>query len=348
MSAHIRTVSSCGAALSREAPRDTGRPRTGTRIVPRRRRRRTDVESHGRIHPSQHSREGTAGGDAALVTAGVAVRRACSPPRRPSKPTRRSPSTARRVARVFDGVGAISVVGATLWPSSTTPSRSGARSSTTSSGPGYGAAGACSVRDRRRHQHDVAGRRSRATSGRARRRRLQPGVPVVAGSSRPRRNPGIRLVGLTWGAPGWIGSTLDERRDHLPLLRLAPGCARSHGLTTSLYLGGWNEKGFNATWYSNLRAALDARGYGSVRIVASDDFGWAAADQALCDPSIAQAVAVFGSHYVRVPQRRPRPGSPTRDRQPASRCGPARTVRRLQRGRRGRGSRHQPRPSTGG
>ncbi|WP_273652889.1 ricin-type beta-trefoil lectin domain protein [Cellulomonas fimi] len=110
------------------------------------------------------------------------------------------------------------------------------------------------------------------------------------------RNPGIRLVGLTWGAPGWIGSDF-WTNDAITYLTDWLGCARSHGLTID-YLGGWNEKGFNATWYKNLRAALDARGYGSVRIVASDDFGWAAADQALRDPSIAQAVAVFGSHYV--------------------------------------------------
>ncbi|MBO9556205.1 ricin-type beta-trefoil lectin domain protein [Cellulomonas sp.] len=110
------------------------------------------------------------------------------------------------------------------------------------------------------------------------------------------RNPGIRLVGLTWGAPGWIGSDF-WTNDAITYLTDWLGCARSHGLTVD-YLGGWNEKGFNATWYKNLRAALDARGYGSVKIVASDDFGWAAADQALRDPSIAQALAVFGSHYV--------------------------------------------------
>lgn len=110
------------------------------------------------------------------------------------------------------------------------------------------------------------------------------------------RNPGIKLVGLAWGAPGWIGSDFWTDAS-ITYLTDWLGCARSHGLTVG-YLGGWNEKGFNATWYKNLRSALDARGFGSVTIVASDDFGWAAADQALRDPSVARAIGVLGSHYV--------------------------------------------------
>lgn len=110
------------------------------------------------------------------------------------------------------------------------------------------------------------------------------------------RNPGVKLVGLTWGAPGWIGSDF-WTTDSINYLLHWLGCATSHGLTVD-YLGGWNEKGFNATWYKNLRVALDAGGYSAVKIVASDDFGWGAADEALRDPAFGRAVAVFGSHYV--------------------------------------------------
>ena len=35
-----------------------------------------------------------------------------------------------------------------------------------------------------------------------------------------------------------------------------------------------------------------------MKIVASDDFGWGAADDAVRDPTFASAVSVFGSHYV--------------------------------------------------
>ncbi|WP_369700164.1 ricin-type beta-trefoil lectin domain protein [Micromonospora sp. WMMA1996] len=111
------------------------------------------------------------------------------------------------------------------------------------------------------------------------------------------RNPSIALAGLAWGAPGWIGNGNFWSTDSIDYLVAWLDCAATHGLTIS-YLGGWNEKGYNATWYKNLRAALNARGYGAVKIVASDDFGWAAADESLRDPAFANAVQVFGSHYV--------------------------------------------------
>jgi len=111
------------------------------------------------------------------------------------------------------------------------------------------------------------------------------------------RNPAIKLYGLSWGAPGWIGGGNFWSTDMINYLLDWLGCATSHGLTVD-YLGGWNEKGRNLTWYENLRAALDSHGYGSVKIVASDEFGWGAADDAVRDAAFARAVSVFGSHYV--------------------------------------------------
>lgn len=111
------------------------------------------------------------------------------------------------------------------------------------------------------------------------------------------RNPGIKLYGLAWGAPGWIGGGNFWSTDMINYLLDWLGCAASHGLTVD-YLGGWNERGRDLTWYKNLRSALDSRGYSAVKIVASDEFGWGAADDALRDPAFARAVSVFGSHYV--------------------------------------------------
>jgi len=111
------------------------------------------------------------------------------------------------------------------------------------------------------------------------------------------RNPGIGLEGLAWGAPGWIGNGNFWSNDSIDYLVAWLDCAGTHGLTIN-YLGGWNEKGYNATWYKNLRSALNSHGYAGVKIVASDDFGWAAADESLRDPAFASAVQVFGSHYV--------------------------------------------------
>src|SRR4029079_17995629 len=74
-------------------------------------------------------------------------------------------------------------------------------------------------------------------------------------------------------------------------------CARdSHSLTID-YLGGWNERGFDKTWYENLRTTLNSRGYSNVQVVA-DDTSFAPADQVVSDPAFAAAVNVLGSHYV--------------------------------------------------
>ncbi len=82
------------------------------------------------------------------------------------------------------------------------------------------------------------------------------------------RNPGIKLYGLQWAAPGWTGTWTQSDINYL-LDWL--GCARSHGLTIS-YLGGWNERNYpsGGQWFISLRNALDAAGYTSTQIVAAD------------------------------------------------------------------------------
>jgi hypothetical protein len=85
-------------------------------------------------------------------------------------------------------------------------------------------------------------------------------------------NPDLKLYGLQWGAPSWVGSggSLFTSADIGYLLDWL-GCAKSSGLTIS-YLGGWNERdnGSHAGWFHALRLALDAGGYPGVQIVAGD------------------------------------------------------------------------------
>jgi hypothetical protein len=113
------------------------------------------------------------------------------------------------------------------------------------------------------------------------------------------RNPNIRLVGLSWGAPGWIGNGTFFSTDMINYLVAWLSCAKnSHGLTID-YLGGWNERGRDLNWYVNLRTALNANGFGNVKIVASDDSsGWTVADDAVNNTAFAGAVGVLGTHYV--------------------------------------------------
>ncbi|MFJ7217666.1 ricin-type beta-trefoil lectin domain protein [Amycolatopsis sp. NPDC098790] len=109
------------------------------------------------------------------------------------------------------------------------------------------------------------------------------------------RNPAIKLVALPWAAPGWVGGGNFWSQDMIDYDLSWLDCAKRHGLTIS-YLGGWNERGHDKTWYENLRAALNARGYGAVQIV-GDDTGWNTADDMLADSRFNAAVGVVGSHY---------------------------------------------------
>src|SRR5580693_3002064 len=52
-------------------------------------------------------------------------------------------------------------------------------------------------------------------------------------------NPSIKLYGLAWGAPGWVGSFWTTATINYLVSWL--NCATSHGLTIN-YLGGWNER----------------------------------------------------------------------------------------------------------
>jgi O-glycosyl hydrolase len=113
-----------------------------------------------------------------------------------------------------------------------------------------------------------------------------------------RLNPAIKLYALEWGTPGWVGAGTGTTwtTQNIGYLLNWLGCARQHGLTIN-YLGGWNEKGYNATWYEELRSALNAHGYSRIQIVADDSFSWDAASAAATDPSFNDAVSVFGDHY---------------------------------------------------
>jgi O-glycosyl hydrolase len=109
------------------------------------------------------------------------------------------------------------------------------------------------------------------------------------------RNPAIKLVALPWAAPGWIGNGNFWSQDMIDYDLSWLNCAKQNGLTIS-YLGGWNERGHDKTWYVNLRSALNANGYGAVQIV-GDDTGWNTADDMLGDAAFNNAVGVVGSHY---------------------------------------------------
>jgi Glycosyl hydrolase family 59/Ricin-type beta-trefoil lectin domain/Concanavalin A-like lectin/glucanases superfamily len=109
------------------------------------------------------------------------------------------------------------------------------------------------------------------------------------------RNPSIKLYGLAWGAPGWIGGGNFWSTDMVNYLVNWLNCARSKGLTID-YLGGWNERGYNIGWYEQLRSTLNADGYSGVQIVGADT-DWTVANDLVSNSAFSQAVQIIGAHY---------------------------------------------------
>ena len=62
------------------------------------------------------------------------------------------------------------------------------------------------------------------------------------------------------------------------------------------FSGIWNERSPDSAWTKALRAALDAGGYDTTRIVSGDQ-GWDVASQMAADPALAEAIDVVGAHY---------------------------------------------------
>ncbi|WP_113718291.1 beta-N-acetylglucosaminidase domain-containing protein [Arthrobacter dokdonensis] len=112
------------------------------------------------------------------------------------------------------------------------------------------------------------------------------------------RNPKIKLYGLTWAAPGWVGSSMYSQNG-IQYITDWLGCAKQRGLTID-YMGGWNEKaGWTAGWWKDLRAALDQHGFAATKLVAADQ-GSSFADVSGAmsqDSDFAKAISVIGEHY---------------------------------------------------
>jgi len=110
------------------------------------------------------------------------------------------------------------------------------------------------------------------------------------------RDPRIKLYGLQWAAPGWVGSVWSKADVRYVIKWL--NCAKSHGLKIS-YLGGWNENRYNIAWNENMRRALNANGYRSVKIVGADDVSrraWNIARAMAASPALRAAISVVGVH----------------------------------------------------
>jgi len=118
------------------------------------------------------------------------------------------------------------------------------------------------------------------------------------------RNPNIKLYGLAWGAPGWIGTTGAPVWDPNNLfwsqdmvnyyIAWIKGASSQHGLTID-YIGGWNEKGYNKSFFEALHRAIQSNGL-ATKVVGADS-GWEVADAMLSDSAFNASIDIVGSHY---------------------------------------------------
>jgi hypothetical protein len=114
------------------------------------------------------------------------------------------------------------------------------------------------------------------------------------------RNPNIKLVGLAWGAPGWIGNGNIISQDMIDYLISWLGCARQHNLTIDYLTAAQNEKRTDANWTISLRNALNNNGYSAVKLIYGDSWpgDWGPANAVVNNTALKNAIDVVSAHYV--------------------------------------------------
>jgi hypothetical protein len=113
------------------------------------------------------------------------------------------------------------------------------------------------------------------------------------------RNPNIKLVGLAWGAPGWIGNGTFLSTDMINYYLSWLGCAKQHNLTIDYLTPTQNEKQWDVNFTINVRKTLNANGYNKIKLIVPDLYpgAWAGADQVASNPTFRAAVDVLSGHY---------------------------------------------------
>ena len=107
-------------------------------------------------------------------------------------------------------------------------------------------------------------------------------------------NPNIKLYGLEWGAPGWFNGGFWSQDNIDYIINWIKHAQSDHGLHIN-YIGGWNETGWNTTWYEDLKKALLVNGL-TTKVVAADN-GWNVAGALASDSAFDEAVDIIGVHY---------------------------------------------------
>jgi galactosylceramidase len=121
-----------------------------------------------------------------------------------------------------------------------------------------------------------------------------------------KRNPNIKLYGLPWAFPGWVGNdpqtgepsgspfAYPEQTSRY-IMEWLKGAKTQYGLDID-FIGIWNERDSDATYAESLRTTLDNAGFSKTQIVAKDG-GADICDSMKKDPAYAKTVDIIGLHY---------------------------------------------------
>eukprot|EP01046_Picozoa_sp_COSAG06_P003088 COSAG06_NODE_116_length_23262_cov_47.854034_2_plen_548_part_00 len=119
------------------------------------------------------------------------------------------------------------------------------------------------------------------------------------------RSKSTLIYGLPWEWPAWVGNGASGKTAS-PWVNISnavrytmewiKGAQRVHNLHTD-FIGLWNERPYDSGYVLALRAALDASGFASTRIIGPDGPAAGFWNETQTDPTFAAAVHAIGFHY---------------------------------------------------
>ena len=116
-----------------------------------------------------------------------------------------------------------------------------------------------------------------------------------------KRNPNIKVYGLAWAFPGWVGNGTGDPYKYPNITadyirKWVVGAKRYYNISVD-YVGIWNERNYDITFVKVLKNVLAQDVItANVQIVAADG-SWSVSKDILHDESFAAAVSIIGCHY---------------------------------------------------
>jgi len=116
-----------------------------------------------------------------------------------------------------------------------------------------------------------------------------------------KRNPYIKVYGLAWAFPGWVGKGTGDPYKYPNITanyihKWIVGAAQSYNISVD-YIGIWNERNYDITFVKVLKSVLaEDVSTAHVQVVAADG-SWDVSNDILQDPLFADAVDIIGCHY---------------------------------------------------